>query len=443
MHATRTRRTTPPRRPTTQTDPHPRRDATTARPRRQRTAPLPARTALASGLRIGEALGLIVADLDAEQAIIRVSHQLGRDGNRTPLKTAESQRALDIPPELMRRLLALVTERGARFNPDAFVFASRNNTGLERKTARGVLDRAVKNAGLAAPKPTLHDLRHSHASMLIALGYDLVAVQHRLGHRKPDTTLRIYTHQWAYRDAQKSQIGATPQHAPRTIHPLARVGGRADRERALGRQGATRSVSSARSNVDSCGLACAPTPMKASKARPRVAENQLSPAVAEPLDATEAADSEPLGPSRKARRSAVVSSRPDRAAARRCHARGRASLPRPLPSGGSARQEEAAKERRLVHPRCGSSGPSRRVCTPRRAALSRSPLERCVRPPSAQPNSHRRRTRTADRPQRTSASHRSTRTLHPRDAYDAAARRHVASAPRSWCSDPRPPRPQP
>jgi site-specific recombinase XerD len=162
---------------------------------------------LATGLRIGEALGLIVADLDPEQAIVRVSHQLGRDGDRSPLKTAESQRALDIPPELMRRLLSLVTDRGARFNPEAFVFASRSNTGLERKQARAMLDRAVKNAELVAPKPTLHDLRHSHASMLIALGYDLVAVQHRLGHRKPDTTLRIYTHQWGYRDAQKSQIG--------------------------------------------------------------------------------------------------------------------------------------------------------------------------------------------------------------------------------------------
>lgn len=53
-----------------------------------------------------------------------VNHQLGRDGTRSPLKTAESQRALDIPPKLMRRLVALVTQRGDRFNPNAFVFAS-------------------------------------------------------------------------------------------------------------------------------------------------------------------------------------------------------------------------------------------------------------------------------------------------------------------------------
>lgn len=44
--------------------------------------------------------------------------------------------------------------------------------------------------------------------MLIALDYSVVDVQHRLGHRKPDTTLRVYTHRWKYRDAQKSRIGA-------------------------------------------------------------------------------------------------------------------------------------------------------------------------------------------------------------------------------------------
>jgi hypothetical protein len=32
-------------------------------------------------------------------------------------------------------------------------------------------------------------------------------VQRRLGHRKPDTTLRVYAHQWKYREARRSQIG--------------------------------------------------------------------------------------------------------------------------------------------------------------------------------------------------------------------------------------------
>lgn len=162
---------------------------------------------LATGLRIGEALGLTVADLGTDTPIIRVECQLDRNGTRTPLKTDESRRAIDIPPKLMRRLRALLLQRGALADPDAFVFASRNGTGLERKVVRAAFTRAITASAIAAPAPTLHDLRHSHASMLIALDYSVVDVQHRLGHRKPDTTLRVYTHQWKYRDAQKSRIG--------------------------------------------------------------------------------------------------------------------------------------------------------------------------------------------------------------------------------------------
>jgi integrase len=162
---------------------------------------------LTSGLRIGEALGLTVSDLDAKHSVIRVEYQLGRDGNRTPLKTEESIRAIDIPPQLMRRLLDLVAERGELFTPHALVFASRNKSGLMRKVAREALKRAVKAAELAEPEPTLHDLRHSHASMLIAMDFSVVDVQRRLGHRKPDTTLRVYAHQWKFRDAQRSEAG--------------------------------------------------------------------------------------------------------------------------------------------------------------------------------------------------------------------------------------------
>ena len=163
---------------------------------------------LATGMRIGEALGLTVADLDIDGAVVRVEFQLDRNGERSHLKTEESRRAVDIPPRLMRKLRALLTQRGVLADNEAFVFASRAGTGLERKVVRAAFTRAINQSKIAAPAPTLHDLRHSHASMLIALDYSVVDVQRRLGHRKPDTTLRIYTHQWRYRDAQKSRIGA-------------------------------------------------------------------------------------------------------------------------------------------------------------------------------------------------------------------------------------------
>jgi integrase len=89
---------------------------------------------LSSGLRIGEALGLSVADLDSRHSLIRVEYQLGRDGSRQPLKTDESRRAADIPPELMQRLLHLIDQRGARFTPHALVFASQTGTGLQPRS---------------------------------------------------------------------------------------------------------------------------------------------------------------------------------------------------------------------------------------------------------------------------------------------------------------------
>jgi integrase len=162
---------------------------------------------LTTGLRIGEALGLTAADLDPTHSIIQIRQQLDRQKTRQPLKTPSSERAIDIPAPLLQRMQQLLEHRNPDTDHDALVFASRNNTGLERKTCRNALNRASAAANLQPPHPNLHDLRHSHASMLIALNYALPDVQHRLGHARADTTLRIYTHQWRYRNTQRSTIG--------------------------------------------------------------------------------------------------------------------------------------------------------------------------------------------------------------------------------------------
>jgi hypothetical protein len=65
--------------------------------------------------------------------------------------------------------------------------------------------------------------------MLIALDTSIVEIQRRLGHRKPDTTLRIYAHEWKYNAARRSQVGrqlgelfeATRQLTPPKREPLA------------------------------------------------------------------------------------------------------------------------------------------------------------------------------------------------------------------------------
>jgi integrase len=91
--------------------------------------------------------------------------------------------------------------------PHALVFTSRAESGHDHRNIGGrVLARAVKRAGLDAvrdrqgavitPAPTFHDLRHSHASALIAQGWDVAEVSARLGHASVGTTHRIYVHEF-------------------------------------------------------------------------------------------------------------------------------------------------------------------------------------------------------------------------------------------------------
>jgi integrase len=47
---------------------------------------------------------------------------------------------------------------------------------------------------IGMPEITFHSLRHTHASQLIDQGVDIVTISKRLGHSKPDVTLRIYAH---------------------------------------------------------------------------------------------------------------------------------------------------------------------------------------------------------------------------------------------------------
>ena len=55
---------------------------------------------------------------------------------------------------------------------------------------------------IGVPAVTFHALRHTHASQLIDAGVDIVTISKRLGHAKPDITLRIYAHLFRKDDAK-------------------------------------------------------------------------------------------------------------------------------------------------------------------------------------------------------------------------------------------------
>jgi integrase len=156
-----------------------------------------------TGVRLSEALGIVWSEVDFDGESLTLTHQLGRDAKRAPLKTKRSRRTLEVTPSLVAKLRAHKIASG-RSGPHDFVFVSRAGTALGQANIGGrVMWRAVKRAGLEAverdeeivePAPTAHDLRHTHASRLIAAGWDIEEVSARLGHSNTAITLATYTH---------------------------------------------------------------------------------------------------------------------------------------------------------------------------------------------------------------------------------------------------------
>lgn len=74
-----------------------------------------------------------------------------------------------------------------------FVFMTKKGTHITKTNlTRQVFRPALKAAKLKQIR--FHDLRHSHASMLLNAGASIKAVSHRLGHSSVELTLRTYTH---------------------------------------------------------------------------------------------------------------------------------------------------------------------------------------------------------------------------------------------------------
>lgn len=155
-------------------------------------------TAIFSGLRVGELLGLTWSDVDFDHGQIRVRKQLDRvTAERVEPKTPHAVRDVMLIPALGRtlrehRLASPFSGAGD------FVFASSAGTGLDRyNVAKRGLAPAVKAAELnhaGRAKVTMHQLRHCFASLLIAQGLNVVFVSRQLGHASPSITLSVYAH---------------------------------------------------------------------------------------------------------------------------------------------------------------------------------------------------------------------------------------------------------
>ncbi|MER7589311.1 tyrosine recombinase XerC [Micromonospora sp. NPDC127501] len=136
----------------------------------------------ATGVRVSEACGLDVGDVDHGRRVIRVFGKGGRE--RSVPYGVPAQRALD---DWLRR--GRPTMVGAR-SGDALLLGARGGR-LNPTTARQIVGAYAETAGL--PRTSPHDLRHSAATHLLEGGADLRAVQELLGHSSLAST-QIYTH---------------------------------------------------------------------------------------------------------------------------------------------------------------------------------------------------------------------------------------------------------
>jgi len=159
-------------------------------------------TALALGLRKGEALGLRWEDVDFEGRVINVRRQLQRIGGQqrlVELKTDQSRRVIPLPEVVVSALRAhrirQLEERlqaGERWRDQGLVFTSTTGTPLEPSNILKQFKKVLEQAGLRTMR--FHDLRHCCASLLLAQNVHPKQVQAILGHSQISTTLDIYSH---------------------------------------------------------------------------------------------------------------------------------------------------------------------------------------------------------------------------------------------------------
>ena len=177
--------------------------------------------ALATGMRRGEALGLLWENVDLARKRVRVEKQLDSKGVRRDPKSHKSKRNLAIDEgtanflaewKVMQSDLffgggdvpdgtpVCTNERGAFLSPAAFdkwrrQFFVDHGLGTFAKIETWHDRSGVKryrNSGYVGYN--LHELRHTQATLLIGSGADIKTVQNRLGHSSASLTMNIYAH---------------------------------------------------------------------------------------------------------------------------------------------------------------------------------------------------------------------------------------------------------
>ena len=173
-----------------------------------------------TGMREGELLALSPADIDLDNKTISINRTYqrieGKDVFTSP-KTRKSKRKIPIPDFLCQELSDYIQ---SRYMPDADerLFPV-TKSYLSHEMIRGCKNTDVK-------KIRIHDIRHSHASLLINQGCDALMLADRLGHEKVSTTLNTYSHLFPHKQQElvhsleSLQATDSPTPEPPSDNPL-------------------------------------------------------------------------------------------------------------------------------------------------------------------------------------------------------------------------------
>jgi integrase len=161
------------------------------------------RLAAWTGMRRGEVAGLTWRDIDLDAGTITVQRArvtvTSRDVRESKTKTGSGRRQVELDEETVAALEAWQErqrqerdEWPGEWPSHGLVFALQDGAALKPDWLTRWFQSHAKQAGL--PQIRLHDLRHTHATILLAAGVPVKVVSERLGHSTPAFTMAVYQH---------------------------------------------------------------------------------------------------------------------------------------------------------------------------------------------------------------------------------------------------------
>lgn len=157
-------------------------------------------TAAFTGVRRNELLGLCWEDLDTDKSTLSINRGLvaiGYDLHETRGKTANARRRIDLDSTTIAVLGAWrawqsTEQRAIGIEPSGRMFTDGHGEAIHPHAISQTFERITRRADVRMIR--LHDLRHTHGTLLIAAGVPVKVVSERLGHATPTFTIETYQH---------------------------------------------------------------------------------------------------------------------------------------------------------------------------------------------------------------------------------------------------------